>query len=798
VVASVVASLLVAGFPVPQEPSPAPVARIAFVADAANPAAEEVRTLVQQELLALARSEFDVRFPDDLVLVADGTAGGVAPLLERVLTDDGVAVAVTQGFLSSQMAADGAPWPRPVIASTVFRARRQGFPEERSVSGVANLAYIAPPGPGPLDRDLRKFQEIAQFSTAALLIDEETVMTLAGVANRTEEAALRLEGFLERLEEDAAELEITLHAVPVGRTAASALDRLPPDAEAVYVTPLSRMAPAEFERLVAGLAERGLPSFAYSGDDVARGVMASLGTHDLPLLARRIAVNAYRILLGDDAATLPVYLALSEELVVNMRTVREVGVVPPLGVLLEARRLFETPEGVGRRVTLKGAMEEAMAASLALAAEDQAVLAGAEEIRLARANLLPNLEAGVTGATLAKSLAEASGGRNPQYNVDSGLSLRQLVFSQDATANVSIQTSFQASRQWDRAALELDVALDAAAAYLNVLRAKTLEQVQQDNLDLTLATLRLAEVRVRIGAAGPGERLRLESELARRRADRIDAYARRYAAEVSLNQVLNRPLDEQFLTPEADLEREALLAGSLATEYLYDLSRFNVLGDFLVDAAMRLAPELRSFDAVVGAQERLFVSARQAFYLPTVALQGSVSTNVLQRGAGSATAVGVTEYPWNAGLSVSLPVFEGSARAARRDRTASVLVQLRIQRELAAQRIEQNVRTQLQFARASLAIVTETDSAAETARKSLELVTEAYGQGLVSVVDLLEAQTSALLSERAVANAVYDYLINLKRVERAVGHFEVTATPEERGAFVRLLDEYAQATERGS
>lgn len=776
-----------------QESGSAPVIRIAFVADGTDPFAADTRALVQQELLALARDEFDVRFPEGLVVTVDGTSSGSARALERLIADDRVAVIVTQGLFSSEAAARGAPWPKPVIAASVFDARLQGFPETNGASGVANLTYIAPPSPGPVVRDLIKFRELASFTRVDILVDEAAAVTFAA--------------FIDQLLETAAELGIALEPVPVGATAASGLARLSGDAEAVYVTPLTRMSPEEFERLAEGLAARRLPSFSYSAADVASGIMASLGSIDLPLTARRIALNAYRILLGDDAGSLPVTLEPVEELVVNMRTVRELAVLPPLGALLEARRLFETPEDVARSVTLRSVMEEAMASNLTLAMEDQGVLAGAQEVRLARAGLLPDVEVAVTGTTISKDVAESSFGLQPQHNIDGGLTLRQLVFSREAQANLSAQKSFQASREQNRAALELDVVLEAAEAYLNVLRGKTLEQVQQDNLDLTLASLRMARERERIGAAGPGERLRLESELARRRADRIDAFAGRSAAELSLNQVLNRPLAEPFATPEANLEGRALLEGSLATGFLADLNRSAPLSDFLVDAALRLAPEIQSVEAAIAARERLLTSTRQTFYLPSVALQANVSTNLLREGSGTSPPTGLPaglpwgempEFPWTAGVSVGLPLFQGGARFARRDRAAAELTQLRLQRELAARGIEQNVRVQLQFARASLVVVSETETAAKTARRSLELVTEAYGQGLASVVDLLEAQTSALISERGVSNAIFDYLINLKRVERAVGRFEVLATPAERADFVGRLEEYIRAVQEGS
>ena len=752
-----------------------PVVRIAFVADVGDPFADEVRRRVRDELTILAREEFDVRFPEELFVTADGADADGA--LRRLAAADEVALIVTHGLVASEVAARGAPWPLPVIAASVFDPVLQGYPETDGASGVKGFSYIAPPAPGPLVRDLIRFRELATFDRLAVLLEAQNAVTFADL--------------FEGLRQTTSELGIEVVPVSVGATAASGLERLPADIEAAYVTPLVHMDGGEFERLAEGLAARGLPSFSWSAGDVERGIMASLGAVDRARLARRIALSAWRILLGDEAGALPVNFAPSSELVINMRTARALGLMPPLGALLEARRLFEEPEKA-RELTLQGAMQEALAASLALAAEDQEVRAGAEEVRLARAKILPSVEAGVAGASISSEVAESSFGLRPQHSLDGALTVRQVVFSQEANANLAAQKSLQAAREANRDALGLDVALEAAEAYLGVLRGKTLEQVQQDNLELTLASLRLARERERIGAAGPGERLRLESELARRRADRIDAFARRSAAEVSLNQVLNRPLDEPFSTPEAGLAGRSLLKGGLATGYLADLNRSAPLTRFLVAAALDLSPEIQSLDAAVAAQERVLASTRQAFYLPTVALQGDVTNNVVREGAGTAPSAGLPvgampDYPWTVGLSVSLPLYQGHARSARRERAAAALSQLRLERRLLARQIEQNVRIQLQFARASLAVVAETETAARTGRRSLELVTEAFGQGTSTVVDLLEAQTSALISERGVTNAIFDFLVNLKRVERAVGWFEALSTPTQRSEFSSRL-----------
>ena len=772
---------LVVSLPIALQGQDLPVARVGFIADEPDVWSDSLRSLIEQELLELAENDFDVQFPDAYNVVGDGTAASVAQAVQRMLGDEQVDITITLGLLGSQIAGSQAPWPRPVIASFVLDAELQGLPLDQGTSGTANLSYITVPA--PILRDLQTFREITPFTTVDFLLDEETLS--------------RFESFFRRLQDEAAGIGITARPVSVGVTAESGLRNIPQDAQAIYLVPLSRMEAGEFERLIQGINARGLPTFAFDGADVARGALASFSRGDQPRLARRVALNAYRILLGDDPSTFSVNFTPGEELVMNVRTIREIDIVPPLGLLLEARRLFEEPEGLERQVTLQQAMEEAVRNNLSLAVEDQTVAAGAEEIRLARANLLPALDLGATGSTIAKSLAEAANGQNPQYNLDGSLTLQQVLFSENARANVSIQKALQTVRLRDRQTAELDIALDAAEAYLNVLRVKTLEQVQQDNLELTRQSLRLAQVREQIGAAGPGERLRLQSELAQRRADRVEAFAQRYAAEVALNQVLNRPLDEEFSTPEADLEGRALVEGDLTTTYLTDFKTVALVGDFLVQEALRLSPEIQGLDAAIAAQERQLLATRRAFYLPVVALQGEVSTNVFNGGAGSELPPGVvapdvTDYPWNVGVSVSLPLFEGAARGARREQAVADLARLRVQRDLTAQLIEQNVRTQLRFAQASLALIDQSEAAADAARRSLDLVTDSYSEGVIGVVDLLEAQTAALVTQRGVADAIYDYLINQKRVERAVGRFGLLVSPDERAAFLDRLNQFLQ------
>jgi len=52
---------------------------------------------------------------------------------------------------------------------------------------------------------------------------------------------------------------------------------------------------------------------------------------------------------------------------------------------------------------------------------------------------------------------------------------------------------------------------------------------------------------------------------------------------------------------------------------------------------------------------------------------------------------------------------------------------------------------------------------------------------------VLDAQAAALTSSESAANAIHDFLIDLMRVERAMGQFGALQPPEQRQAFLEQL-----------
>ena len=229
--------------------------------------------------------------------------------------------------------------------------------------------------------------------------------------------------------------------------------------------------------------------------DVKRGILATNRPNIFPRIARRIALNLQRILLGEKPHKIEVYFTPREELTINMKTAREINVYPKWSVLTEADQIDEEEVESGQTLDLNSVINEAIKVNLDLLAQKKSLLAGAENIGIARSNLLPQFDISTTGLMIDKDRAEASFGSQPERTITGTITVTQLIYSEAAWANLSIQNSLQKSREYELEQFRLDISLSAAEAFLNVLRAKTFEKIQKQNLKRTKSNLEVARVR---------------------------------------------------------------------------------------------------------------------------------------------------------------------------------------------------------------------------------------------------------------------------------------------------------------
>ncbi len=779
---------LFAQAPVPvQAQTKSKVIHVGVVLDAPSERNTWILKEFEEQLTGFFVPQYDVRFVPQFTETADGTIPGIRTSIDRLMVNPDVEIVLALGGVSSNEIAQRKNLSKPVIAAYVIDAELQGLPVRNGASGVKNLNYLSVSYSAK--RTIKLFRDLVPFTKLAILIER---VTLEGIPQLGPQVAA-----------EAKSLGVEVVWVPASSSGKDALKNIPSDANAVYVTPVGTLTEEGFSDLVGGLIERKLPSFSYLGKpEVELGILASYAPgDDATRRARRVAINMQRILNGEDAGAIPVGFSSSSQLTINMATARAIGFFPDWNTLTEAE-LIKTQEKESKRtLSLVTAVKEAVQANLTLKAAQKAVESGEEEVSKAKASLLPQLMSTTTATLVRKQTAEASLGTQAERQLQGELTLRQSLYSDKNWANYSIEGYLQKGRESDLLREELDISQQAATAYLNVLRTKALAQIQRSNLKLTISNLELARQREAVGAGSKSDVYRWESEAATSRKNVIESDAQVQVALIAVNRMLNHPLEEQFGTQEIALDDPSLITGEKRLfKYFSNPNTFRVFRDFMTKEGIAASPEIKKIDAAIAAQDRAKASASRSLWLPEVGIQASLKNLFAKSGAGSQGPAFLSSLPitlpdapdltWNVGLQVSLPIFRGGADAAALEQSTIELNKLELQKQSAQQAIEQRVRAALHIAGSSYASIQQARNASEAAHKNLELVTDAYSRGAASIITLIDAQNSSLVAGEAAENAVYNFIIDLMNVERAIGTFNFSRSPEEKEAYFQRLDEF--------
>jgi outer membrane protein TolC len=537
---------------------------------------------------------------------------------------------------------------------------------------------------------------------------------------------------------------------------------------------------------------------------VERGALATMETQEDEIRRmRRAAIFVQRIHMGEPAGSFPVTFEQRPVLVINMATAKAIGTWPRFEVMAEARLINDQSGTQGPLITLEMAMLNAVRANLDLMAQGIEIDASYQTVKASRGNWI--IQADADGDFLVNDPAVSNSFGQAQRQFTWGVTGSQLLYSARAHSDLRFSRDTYWSTEHDYISVRLDTMLEAGEAYLNVLRAKNTERVNRENLKLTRKNLSLAETRNTIGVAGREEVFRWQTSIAESRSSVIGASASRNQAEINLNRILNRPLEAPFRVPPPEDVR-AVRPGSdpRLVKYLQDPWSFKIFREFMAKEAILNSPEIRAIDNRISGREELLKGERRQLGIPDIAVIGGFTHVPYAGGAGAEAppATGGFDFPgrqtftWNVGAAASLTLFDGSSNYARIRRTFREIDRLQTDRAIIAQRLEQDVRAALHQAGFSFANINLTSDAAEASARNLELVTDLYQRGAADIIQLVDAQNQALGAALAAANALYDFLIDALRVQRAAGSFSLEGTQEERDDFVQRIDAFAAEKKR--
>jgi len=737
--------------------------------------------MVADELRKLVHGEYEIKIPKDKIIVADWTVKSIDAGIEKLLSDDTVDIVVSVGVMSSHQICLRKEYPKPVVASVVLHPGIQGIPKDGDSSGVNNLAYIIVGG--RLEVNLKALKEIKPCKKIAILCNDGLSKVFPG--------------FVKAINMHVSHLGYEVRVIEIGKNLDNIKGELEKGFDAVYVFPQHHLPNDMVKELISIINEAKLPSFAdYDRTYVEWGLlMCVTPPSEQKRLSRKLALTIQRIVRGENPKTIPVEFTAGHKITINMATAEKINVWPSFGLMGKADLLNyeKDDEKTAGKFTLKEAVKRAIKTNLDILTRQRAVAAGQQNVYEAYTDWLPQANTSSEGRMVDRDRAGMAGGLNPQRAWTGTVGVNQLFFSENSLANITIQKRLQDSRVYNYDNLKLNIALSASVSYLNVLRAKTLEKVQKDNMKLTEKNLDVAKKRVDIGVASPGEVYRWENQFANDEKAVVDAVRDRNVAEVEFNRVLNLPLNNAYSIADTELEDPDVFPhyGEIYP-YINNPQSIKVFIDFMVSEGVQTVPEIKRYTSLIKSQKRRLLSKKLDFILPDAAGFYDVTSNFGDAGRGRRSTE-LSKVDWIAGVKFTFPLFEGGAKITGYQRAKENLARLVYEKDSVVQKIDQSIRSDIFKAFATYQKIKLSYKARSASSKNLELVINAYSRGVVSILDLLDAQNAALVSDLTAANAVHDFLIDYMAVERSVGRFTFLESEKEYQEWRSRLEAYLGA-----
>ena len=718
-------------------------------------ASEQVSRVFRDEISALLEGDHQVTFRSLLVPPA-ASEQEIYRLLDQAYSTGEVDYVLVLDIAANQVVGRHSRFKKPTFLPIVLNARLLGYPESNGTSGVSNLNYATEYV--DFKTELSGLQRVASFEDAALVIDPLLNATMP-------------ENVKEALTEQASQAGVRLAIVPF-ETTDQVLSQLDTDAQAVLLGYFPRKEPESIRSLIEIINNRALPSFSLSGEEyVQLGALATnvLNT-DWQRRARLMSIRMQEVILGANAADLSVYFETSNQLLINMQTSRQIRRAPGFAVMSEALLINEdSAETAGRQYSLSSAIETAIKTNLAILAQRYSVAEQESAVDEARSSLLPRLDLGGTYLR-RKETSSTRSGMFAEESTDGSLTLSQSLFDEGRWAAFSIQKYGALSERELLREAELDISLSAANAYLNVLRAQTSLQQERYNLDVTRENFRLAKTRVEVGSSDRSDLLRWESELANTKRALLEARSQVSQQKQTLNRILNRPINEPLSTTVETVDNpDLLISDDRINRVIENRYSLDALTAFFVDRGIEKSPEIKQLEAQLAASRRQLQSDRRAYWLPDLELVSQYTNNLSESRQGGQLT---DDDDWTVQLEMTLPLFEGGARHARKQQNTAAMYRIEATLRDARNEVELEIRSQAEEVHASLLSIDLAKTAERASQQNYDLVASSYARGQVAITELLDAQETLIDARESAMNASYEFLLDLMSFQRATGEFD--------------------------
>jgi len=288
--------------------------------------------------------------------------------------------------------------------------------------------------------------------------------------------------------------------------------------------------------------------------------------------------------------------------------------------------------------------------------------------------------------------------------------------------------------------------------YYNLLKSEKLLEVAAETVKSSEESYKRAKVLFEVGKASKSDALKAKVQIETDRLSLIEAENGLAVARASLNHILGFNVDkvikvvDNLEVVDMNIEYGDAMTNAMQTHPLLKSREFGlrVAGNGVGMAVSQFVPKLSAYYGYSWRNEE-FSKINKMFD---------------------------ADYNWYAGLSLSIPIFQGFSRTAmlskaKLSRSSNLEWLAQAKRDVALE--VKQAYFQITQSRRKISV---TESAVEAAEEDLKLNRERYSLGAGTMLDLINAQVSYTKAKSDRIQALYNYKYAIARLQKAMGVLE--------------------------
>jgi len=417
--------------------------------------------------------------------------------------------------------------------------------------------------------------------------------------------------------------------------------------------------------------------------------------------------------------------------------------------------------------TLLGALTQAYGSNPSLNSQRAAVRATDENVSQALAGYRPKISATATGGEqslstktkIAPGIYSTLSGYNSPFQA--GITATQTLFDGFQTPNRTreAESQVQAARETLRNA-EQTVLLNAATAYMNLLRDSAILDLQRRNVEVLQEQLRQTRDRFNVGEVTRTDVAQAESRLAAGRSQVLTAEANYTSSKATYRQVIGSEPGKLAAGTPVDRFSPRTLAQSIS-----------------VGTATNPAVTSAQFNVDVA---QLAVKVAEGALYPTLSVQGSFQKSFLAIGQLNQ----LESYDASLLGTLSVPIYQGGAEYSVIRQAKETLGSRRLDLDTARDQARQNVVQAWGQLEAAKANIEATQAQVQASEIALNGVREEARVGQRTTLDVLNAQQELVNARVSLVSAQRDRVVASYTLLSTVGRL----SPQVLGLHVPVYD----------